>query len=335
MEWWKVFTAIVFGLGLCCACNKKDPANPGTPSGNDTAGNGVNGDTARNVYVVGDTTFAYFVSPLQYWKNGVLTKLGDGYIGIAGGVSVIGNDVYIAADTVVPLGGIYFTTIWKNGTRIMRYAGSLSASVVSGTDIYTTGTTFNAAGSSNIATYWKNGNAVYMGEGAGSSIALSGSDVCVAGLYRNAIVYWKNGSLVNQPNNTISYGTVSIAAAGSDVYVASTTATSIGLPVATYWKNGVPTYLTSGYYNTVASAVTVSGTDLYVAGYVGGLLNPVATYWKNGVAVTLGSGRCNFITVFGKDVYVCGTSNNNAVYWKNGVMVTLGKGEARVMALQK
>lgn len=327
MDFRTIPAAVLLGLIVCFSCGKKEPVKISTPSGS---------DTVKNIYIVGDTALLSSVTRPLYWRNGTLTRLGDGYIGRAGGVSVVGNDIYMATDTaVLPLGPTHFTIIWKNGNRILRYAGGLAASTVSGTDIYTAGYILNAAGNGQIAAYWKNGNAVYCGEGSGISISVSGSDVYIAGLYRNSVVYWKNGSLVSLPNNTLSYGTVSITVSGTDVYVASTTANTIGLPVATYWKNGVPTFLTSGSSNTVASAVTVSGTDLYVAGYVGGLLNPVATYWKNGVAVSLGSGMANAIVVSGQDVYVCGTSGNDAVYWKNGVKTILGKGYASTMALQK
>src|SRR5579859_1602389 len=128
--------------------------------------------------------------------------------------------------------------------------------------------------------------------------------------------YWKNGV----SSSTLPLEPSSIAASGSDIYVAGYSYQSnLPYPTPAYSKNGTVTLLDS---MTTANSITVLGSDVYVTGSY----NYSAAYWKNGVMTKLprlsgpGTNVATAITISGSDVYVSGTYGANVlpVYWKNG-----------------
>jgi len=158
-------------------------------------------------------------------------------------------------------------------------------------------------------------------------------DVYVAG-YKSTgsgtiAVYWKNGTVVPLPSETIggSASASDITVHGEDVYVSGFT--TYGSRRATYWKNGTAVHLTDGSWMAEADAIVVDGNDVYVAGFesTGSLYR--ATYWKNGTATHLTDGSVRTvatgIVVDGGDIHVSGYENPAiARYWKNGTAVFSG-----------
>jgi hypothetical protein len=137
--------------------------------------------------------------------------------------------------------------------------------------------------------------------------------VYVLGVQNGGVVYWRNGtinSLFSVTGLSYNFGPSSLAASGSNVYIAGfqPSNTSLLYPYApAFWLNGAATILsdTSGSAaNGSANSIAVSGGDVYVAGirgydsqkdqvpYTGDsatypVTGSVATVWKNGTPVTL------------------------------------------------
>ena len=190
---------------------------------------------APNVYVAG------FENGLAvYWKNDSAVNLGGGVE--LNGISVSGNDVYVAgtADKTGFLNTV--AAYWKNDSLVTLSDGSNQISAnsifVSGNDVYVAGSEVTETGIS--PNYWKNGVTVILSanlSGIAYSIYVSGNDVYVAGnVYngaRDVLVYWKNGNYVVL-DTTDAFLPRSISVSGNDVYLAGYTLDG----VAEYWKNG-------------------------------------------------------------------------------------------------
>ena len=261
-----------------------------------------------NVYVCGNAAYAMPPSlgggdatEAVYWKNGVMTKLGNAP-SYASAISISGTDIYIAGNAEV--NNNYVAVYWKNGNLISLGDiphSTATSLAISGTDVYVAGV---AGSNGQFATYWKNGSLVYLEDSLASranGIVLSGNDIYVAGYVINNLssdeaVYWKNG------------GRVSLNPPSVDPEV-----------VFTY-----------------ASAIAVSGTDLYITGYMN---NYYALYWKNGVQISLNNpatyenmtNNVNGIVVRGSDVYI---SFNSSDYWKNNSIFHVGNGYATSIAVR-
>ncbi|MFI5153535.1 MAG: hypothetical protein ACHQET_09395 [Chitinophagales bacterium] len=222
-------------------------------------------------------------------------------------------------------------------------------------DVYIVGTgTINTIPPTGVARYWKNNmtfnlpssSVGYLGQvsESASGITMSGNDlyICGTGLAgrnftsgANYIAkYWKNGISVNLTDGSTIAQATSIAASGTDVYVAGIETTSdLRRTIGKYWKNGVEVLFFSDSARYVyPTSIGVSGTDVYVSGTlpdtaVGKL---IAMYWKNGVPVRVSDGsadaQANSIVLDGSDIYVAGNDGNRAVYWKNQVPVYLTDG---------
>jgi hypothetical protein len=156
----------------------------------------------------------------------------------------------------------------------------------------------------------------------------SGADIYNAGYIvaantHSIAVYWKNGTLVQLGDGTVSTVANAIAVDGNDIYVAGNVIVNEQITTAVIWKNGVATKLTDGSSNADARAITISGGNVYVGGYTN---NFQAVYWKNGIVTPLAnSAVANSIAVEGGNIYAAGflfdtqISSNQAVYWTNGV----------------
>jgi hypothetical protein len=139
------------------------------------------------------------------------------------------------------------------------------------------------------------------------------SSVYVLGVQDGAIVYWKNGQIgpvYSELGIQYNFGASSLAASGSNVYIAGfkSATSSLLYPYSpVFWLNGAATTLadTNGSAaNGFADAIFVSGGDVYIAGIRGydsqkdtvpystdsaayPVTGSVATVWKNGTPLTL------------------------------------------------
>jgi hypothetical protein len=183
----------------------------------------------------------------KIWKNGTITTLiSDPGFSHAVGVTVVGQDVYVAW-TEPKQSGYYIAGYNKNENRFVldsiSYEAECQAICSSGPDVYIAGN---------------------------MSDSLTGASLGV---------YWKNGSLVKiLPNNEDGTVATGITVVGNDVYVSGGTG-FYNKTYAVYWKNGIEHRLTDGTFQAVALAIAVSGTDIYVAG----MENQMPMYWKNDV----------------------------------------------------
>jgi len=154
-------------------------------------------------------------STAYLWKNGNGTPLSKSD-SRAVGISVSGNDVYVAGDERVPDGSGYsdYATVWKNGVaKHMGLQSSMQvyAIFVVGNDVYLAGITISNG--RYIATYWKNDTPVYVSDdptSGAAAIYVSGNDVYTAGFIATAAgpritVYWKNKTL-HTLDGTTAYG---------------------------------------------------------------------------------------------------------------------------------
>ena len=183
----------------------------------------VNG---TDVYVSGIFEAPGYPPAATVWKNGIATRLTDSNTSAeAEAIAINGNDVYVAGYTqstnfhAAPgtQMGSPIATLWKNGianalTNSSQYAKANSI-FINGTDVYVAGYIF-----SNFIykpTYWKNGVATsldasvfndivgYAGIVPEVTLTIDGTDVYVTAGYAG---YWKNGVLVQLPQNSYARG---------------------------------------------------------------------------------------------------------------------------------
>jgi hypothetical protein len=266
----------------------------------------VNG---TDVYVAGCYSAANSVRVACYWKNGKRTSLGDSTeASFATDLTLNGPDLYVAGTHGSTTPGVE-ANYWKNGQLIPLPSPSLQGSptypsfgvgiAVNGTDIYVTGT-LNVPGNLSVAACWKNGVVQFLGDttaGAGSeagAIAINNGDIYIAGqtfansLGTSVAAYWKNGKIIQLPNDS-SYSYASgIAVNGTRVYLAGYQEKTES---ATLWNNGMITTLSNdGYKIGSAGSIALDGADVYVGGGLsnGTTASEVTVYWKNGTLVTTG-----------------------------------------------
>jgi hypothetical protein len=302
----KHLSMIVAGLIFCTVACKKSGLAP-------SKSHVTSLDTAVDVYVAGfimnktGTTAAY-------WKNGVLTTLGDSLsYSYTSGIAVQGNDVYVAGTLGT---GTVSAVYWKNGVATKLSPGSYSAQTsciaLHGSDVYIgggistiTSQTPTGTTTSYQPVFWKNGVATILpAASAINAITVNGNDVYIAGV-----------ASVTSSNNSTNSGSI-----------------------AAYWKNGgSPVTLNypqsyQAYYGSMADAIAVNGTDVYAAGFTG---EYPPEYWTNGVAKPLRNasviGSANGVATNGTDVFVVGEMPYNgsaqvAAYWKNNVPTILSAG---------
>jgi hypothetical protein len=141
----------------------------------------------NDIYITGETTGN---TQAAYWKNGVITTLGNGW---ASKMTVVGTDVHVVGQDIDK--AIY----WKNGVRTDLGKGGAISVVVSGTDTYVSGVDNTEAKSK--AVYWKNLTKTLLTNGTNDAragcIEVIGSDIYVTGdetiggIQRAA--FWING----------------------------------------------------------------------------------------------------------------------------------------------
>jgi hypothetical protein len=245
-----------------------------------------------DVYVIGqfsDDPTVGLGNQIACWKNGVMTRIGQGY---ASAIVVQGTNVYIAGAATTQIVGGGYATYWKNGVpTTLPVSNALSsmatAIAVNGSDVYVTG---------NIS-------------------ALTGDNIGVC---------WKNNVISNLMDNNIPSEANNLLISGNDVYVCG----SNSAKKATYWKNGVATVIGSAAGGKLSSAysIAINGTDLYVSGYEGTLSREYTTYWKNSIETTFTSlGGSTFLQTIpiGTDIYTVQNYDDNPGYQKNGALIKL------------
>lgn len=342
----KYLSLLIAGLMLCmAACKKSEFASL---SVNKTVNNNSITSSSVDVYVAG-----YVITgggtTAAYWKNGVLTRLGDSLsFSRATGIAVHGTDVYVAG-VISPNNGNESAVVWKNGVATAltpgSYGSEASCIALQGNDVYIGGYIYNIASqTTNLTTtnsqsvYWKNGVAVTLPNASVvDAMAVNGTDVYIAGaiaaakIYSNnnlgaTAAYWKDGGSPVSLSYPVIYDSNyssqvnAIAVSGTDVYVAGIT----GEYPPEYWKNDIATPLTNGTVINNANGIAVNGTDVFVVGSTpnNGSVS-AATYWKNNVPAILSTGPATApnsslfsaayaIGMNGADVYIAGDVWDNA-----------------------
>jgi hypothetical protein len=246
----------------------------------------------NDVYIQGQLGGLYgeLGKTIVYWKNGVMVKVGDGYVS---NIAVQGNDVYLVGWTLLPYlsGQVPAATYWKNGNPVLLKLNkddmsSIATSIaVKGSDIYVTANV-STNDHKQVGVCWKNNQvSTFTDTSANSSangVVINGDDVYVCGSSRvknigDWATYWKNGAvnLVGTPTVGQTSTAFAIAVSGSDVYLGGVDHNVFTYPA--YWKNGVEVINktfngSTGYYN-----ISVDGSNFYgTAAY-----DYTATYWKN------------------------------------------------------
>jgi hypothetical protein len=250
--------------------------------------------SGTDVYVSGVAGYTGGTTEAVYWKNGVITKIGQAP-SYAASLSISGSDQFIAGNA--EFNGVYTAAYWKNGvwTNLSQNSGSAAYAIaVSGQDVY-----------------------------------IAGKD----GTNGTQAVYWKNAVEYPLIQDTVASANA-IVLSGNNLYIAGSISVDGSHPTACYWKNGIRTDLIDaglrpGIDNTYASAIAVSGSDVYVTGFFNSV-NPV--YWKNGELHELSgggyeniTGNQNGIALFNSDLYI---SAINGSYWKNDTLTSVGDGYA-------
>ena len=256
---------------------------------------------ANAIVVVGDDVYVagQIGGNVVYWKNGIRTTVGKGYLNSSASVlSVYNGDVYIAGFTSTNFGTQSSAVYWKNTTPVYLTDpttgySTANAIVVNENGVYVVGATNKTSDIMN-AIYWKDNVPYKLSENMlisdAKSIYVQGNDVYITGYvetsdYSFSAVYWKNGNInkvttsgIGQINNLI--------VSGGDIYLGGYDTTN-GYRGVAYWKNGVEIFH-SPYYGPINTVnVAVEGSNTYIVDpayniYQGG-------YWENGVFKNLNS----------------------------------------------
>jgi hypothetical protein len=236
---------------------------------------------------------------IRYIANGVERTIADGVTETAFGedMEVVGADVYVLASRTVVSTGVQSHVVYKNGVAIytIPFSNNFSPNclAVSGSDVYLAGT----------------------GDPTSSGYKIK---------------LWKNGTLTDITNGSLTARAYDMQVVGTDVYIAGYEVNpSVFYYQAKYWKNGTPVVLSAGTSQETTGElhrILVKGIDVYCSG----MIDYRPTQWKNGTATQLNPnyGTCYGIAVAGSDIYAAGTVQNSggryhAAYWKNGTQVTL------------
>jgi hypothetical protein len=220
--------------------------------------------SGQNVYIVGIPS----QSPryAAYWKNGEAVIYPDAVNGSASGISLSGNDVYLAGS--VSVGGKRVASYWRNGNRVSLASDTDSsfafAITTRNSDVHVVGQKGSHYAEKNYyATYWKNGVEVSLTDhsedySVAKDIAIAGNDVYIVGYVKKGNTkeakIWKNGVPSTLPSgNTVS----SIFVFNDDIYVTGSGGGSFDGGRAMYWKNATPIFLSDGTRNVWVSSIFV------------------------------------------------------------------------------
>lgn len=156
-----------------------------------------------DVYAVGYVRTAQTAIAAQ-WKNGVLTKLGEGYNFSANSIAQSNNDTYIVGEgNITGPSGQRSALLWKNGTlqALENPAGQVGASAngiaLTGNKICVAGYSYAGQAETMRAVVWINGVPTILSqiESKANSVAVKGNTAYVCGYEKSGANYiavvWK------------------------------------------------------------------------------------------------------------------------------------------------
>lgn len=156
-----------------------------------------------DVYAVGHVRTAQTPIAAQ-WKNGVLTKLGEGYGFSANGITQSNNDTYVVGEgNINGPNGQRSALLWKNGTlqALENPVGQVGASAngiaITGNKICVAGYSYAGQAETMRAVVWINGTPTILSqiESKANSIAIKGNTVYLCGYEKPGASYiatiWK------------------------------------------------------------------------------------------------------------------------------------------------
>ena len=336
----QIFSAIIAGILLTCACKKDSPKVSPTPpppppaaipgpflylAGN-TGSQGIcwklslsqpsdsiETDTIRNAknisaMVISDTTRYMVGGTAGYWKN-------DSFVAIPSASQL--NLITVSGTTVYSAGADISANLaqWTNTTESGNLDNGLDA-IFSRVDWSTSLTGIAVSGSDVLVSASWVVDGIY---GGPDSSIFSGFGV----LFTNAVA-----QLLPYNNYTLYGGilypwTSGVTVSGNDIYVPGALPDTIAVPKGGFWKNGVWNNINNGLFRP--TAITSADTNVVIIGYTYTLpWNPSsmqAAYWQNGTLTPLNGTSAVMVALYGSDVYVLGNDNNgNVVVWKNGTL---------------
>ena len=138
-----------------------------------------------------------------FWKNGVLTKLSEGFSYSANSIAKAGNDTYIAGGGKDGVNDPSLALLWKNGTRQIlalpagQIGATASAVALAGNKVYLAGYAFTADYESEKAVLWIDGSPLLLSstKSTAYSVAVKGNTVYACGYEKpgskQIAVMWK------------------------------------------------------------------------------------------------------------------------------------------------
>lgn len=138
-----------------------------------------------------------------FWKNGVLTKLNEGFSYTANSIAQAGNDTYIAGSGKAGVNDPLLALIWKNGTQqtLLLPAGQIGASsnsvALAGNKVYVVGYSYTADNDSEKAVLWIDGSPLILSstKSTAYSVVVKGNTVYACGYVKpgtkHIAVMWK------------------------------------------------------------------------------------------------------------------------------------------------
>ncbi len=311
------------------------------------------------------------IKDIARWDGSSWSSVGSGTNGWVFSLAMVGTDLY-AGGLFSTAGGdsAYNVAMWDGSTWSPLGLGvggnplpSVNTMASIGSDLYVGGefTTVGGAPVSYIAKW--NGSWSTLGTGtdrpvgalaaSGSTLYAGGSFGRAGGSQVNNVAAW-NGTSWTPLNEAFSglglnYGVSSIAAIGSDIYVAGdfTVAGNTTVNCVAKWTGNGWSPLGSGTSGSIA-ALAVLGHDLYAGGdfdSMGGVAANSVAMWDGTTWYPLGSGITNgnevdAMAVLGNDLYVggfFGTAGGNPAYniakWDGSSWSSLGFGLDIVLTL--
>lgn len=198
------------------------------------------------VFYPGTTAYGDNAYLPVYWKNGVLTPLGDGKgIAEATSIDVQNGDCYVTGYVKALLNENYRAAYWKNGSEVKltdgnRIAVAQSIAVV-GNDVHVVG-----VDDSNIA-HWKNGNKIELGKGMAFAVHGIGDDLFIAAQGENGKgSIWKNGTLIH----SVQAKSFGFSYIGNDSYLFATEV-KLGRQSFFFYLNGLTQPIKIGEFDHV------------------------------------------------------------------------------------
>ncbi|HMY43106.1 MAG: hypothetical protein K1X26_05145 [Chitinophagales bacterium] len=158
----------------------------------------TNTDVLAVGYVVTGSQYA-----AAFWKNGVLTKLNEGFSYTANSIAQAGYDTYIAGSGKAGVNDPLLALIWKNGIQqtLLLPAGQIGASsnsvAIGGNKVYVVGYSYTADNDSEKAVLWIDGSPLILSstKSIAYSVVVKGNTIYACGYEKSSTkqraVMWK------------------------------------------------------------------------------------------------------------------------------------------------